>query len=146
VRRGYSRPERGGLPRLIRSQLTSLVVPTKFGWDGHVFKADEARIYRVVEKMVRGLYYHHSGTVLPPETPVLVTPGDFLDPAKALQDTADLWRSLSGQSLGGTVLSYRYGIAQDRPTASMWFLFFYQSAFFRVVTGVTKDDFEDDNY
>ncbi len=58
---------------------------------------------------------------------------------KALKDTEDLRVAASVGSLGGSTFQYAYLIANDRPYASGWWLLFYNSILFTVVTGISSD-------
>jgi len=99
---------------------------------GHApgIRLDTDRFYPVMEKIVRGLYTHHRGAILP-------TNGRFnWKINEALQGgMAELFQNAAtGREFPG-VLEYRYGVATDEKTVmTIWWLRFYGGITFRCVT------------
>ena len=133
-----------GLSRLLASQRRLISVKGESGQvveNVPVLEVDRQRIERVVKKIVRGLYYHHESKILGPDEPLMVAV-DLLDPESGLEKTFDIWKLTEPHELGRGTLSYRYGVADGRPAASVWWLVFYSGAVFTVITGVTEDEAE----
>lgn len=80
-----------------------------------------ARVYRtVIEKTIRGLYYHHFGESLGRSALVRASMSRGLT-VEAIENT----RLLHQQEIGGEALIYRYGRAEDSPLDSVWIFQFY---------------------
>jgi hypothetical protein len=92
--------------------------------------AESARIDRVLEKMTRGLYLHHTGRRLGE----VELSNFFISPmtTSRLVDLTPVLTSPTHQI--GDVVTYRYGIAADDPTFSVWFPRFYEKAIFVVAS------------
>jgi hypothetical protein len=75
---------------------------------------------RVVERTVRGLYYHHFGEILGVKADVVVRWRVDLT-ARVLEAA----REYHLASIGGNALIYRYGRVSDAPLHSFWLLEFY---------------------
>lgn len=74
----------------------------------------------VIERMVRGLYFHHFGEVLAPDTQVSTKWFN--------QPDEEFLRSLVGLRkcvVGNNQFIYLYGRAEDYPPASVWYFEFY---------------------
>jgi len=81
-------------------------------WDSQAHKA-------IMEKIIRGLYFVHSGTVLPPGAEVK---SQWLkELPKGLPDFAT-WPSGSS---GGNAFQYKYSYAAEDPKHSVWVFCFY---------------------
>lgn len=91
--------------------------------------ADEARIDRVIEKIVRGLYYHRTREPL----------GDvqftirLFDRVAAPEDVRNLVLAFPLEAVGQTV-SYRFGYAKDDPRHTVTATRFYESGIFVALT------------
>lgn len=75
-----------------------------------------------LERMVRGLYWHHYRSVLGLGAACEVTMLNHL-PKDFIQDSSD-WVTTD---VGGGVFTYRFARAEDRPLFSVWVLQFFQS-------------------
>jgi len=74
----------------------------------------------VIERIVRGLYYHHFGEVLPPQAKVF--PKWFSEPNEEfLQTMNDLTKNI----IGNNQFVYFYGRSENDPTKSVWYFEFY---------------------
>jgi hypothetical protein len=74
----------------------------------------------VIERIVRGLYFHHFGEVLSPDAEV--SPKWFNQPDE------DFLKTLSGLKkniVGDNQFVYLYGRAKEHPPASVWYFEFY---------------------
>ena len=80
-----------------------------------------ARTYiSVIEKTIRGLYYHHYGDVLGPSADVHASMSHA-----PTEEFMELTKELKQNSIGGDALIYRFGRAVDSPLYSIWSLQFY---------------------
>lgn len=75
----------------------------------------------VLDRTVRGLYFHHFGHILGPRVACRVAP------LKSLSgEIAPILDMMAVGSVGGDSLIYRYGRASDSPLDSIWLLLFYK--------------------
>ena len=92
-----------------------------------------ARLYNTVfGRTTRGLYFHHTGRLLPPQVRVQVWP---------LTSTPDLevLQPLIQQEVAGGALSYWYGVAAEEPHSSLWLYRFYAQHWIQACTGGACD-------
>jgi hypothetical protein len=90
------------------------------------------RIGRVVERIVRGLLWHHYRILTTASTEILVYRGQDV-PFEVAQiintSTTSSW-------IGGSIFQYRHGVARDGRDSSIWALQFYTRAdFIAIVKG-----------
>lgn len=91
------------------------------------------RAKRVVEKIVRGLYFHQYHVPLPNEKEVLV---EFLNTESKSELARKNNNSLHpGNKAWPGVFEYRHNSARQDPEESMWLMMFYSSIYFFAVTG-----------
>ncbi len=94
------------------------------------FRLETGRVRRVVERIVRGLLWHHFKTVPTVETEA----NTYIDPD--VQPVLNiLTNDLRLAGIGGDVFRYRYGRASDGPDYSMWWLCFYTRTTFLTILG-----------
>ena len=94
---------------------------------GHAFEGENARIKRVVVRIIRGLLWHHYGVKTDPETVFdLYVDADVTPIMETLQLT-------NISSIGGTAFQYRHSMATDDPGSSIWWLRFYEHRHFLVI-------------
>jgi hypothetical protein len=93
------------------------------------------RLYQAVfERTTRGLFFHHSGRILPSSTRVTV------EPLRGTRDlTGSLYEKFSENSIGGTACVYKYLMEADFPEASLWIYSFYGGSYVAVATGEAAD-------
>ena len=99
---------------------------------GHApgIRLETGRFYPLMEKIVRGLYTHHRGNILP----VNVRFNWAINEALVGGRAALFQAAASGRDFP-RVLEYRYGVASDEKTVmTIWWLRFYGGATFRCVT------------
>jgi hypothetical protein len=77
---------------------------------------------KVVEKIIRALYFHHFREVLGHRVEVKISPVREIP-----QPTGDSIRSWQYNSVGGDQFIYRYARANDVPLRSVWLLVFYRN-------------------
>lgn len=97
---------------------------------GLAFHVPVATYQRVFERTTRGLYFFHTGRVLPPSVPVEAI---MLAGIPDL-DTDDI-RQLSIEVVGGGACVYRFGIVPDQHDCSVWVYEFHQAHWALVHTG-----------
>jgi len=124
-------------PKLRRDLIRTLVRRVEFRSPaglilGHApgVRFDRDRMYPMLEKIVRGLYHHHTGRLLLPKTEFFWGLNETL--VGGLATLFD--QSAAGLSYPG-VFECRYGVAADETTEkTMWWLRFYDSVVFRCLT------------
>jgi len=88
------------------------------------------RTEKVMQKIVLGLYYHHTGTRLPNDVEMTV----YFQPDKLLEDLLQL-RQYSGYY--GNTISYAGAVTAEGD--SVWWLSFYKSVLIIVTVLTTKE-------
>lgn len=90
---------------------------------GYAFKVDQERVQTVVEKIVKGLYFHEKGVPLKEQYSV----GDFILNPKLDETMLDQVCLLPIRIIGdGKVFSYRYFIYSKDENITAWFLIFFE--------------------
>jgi hypothetical protein len=88
---------------------------------------------RVLERITRGLYFFHTGRILPVNVAVFAT---------MLADTPDMEtediRRLKIESVGAGACIYRYEIVPDDADRSLWIYGFHEAHWAMVTTGAVK--------
>jgi len=87
----------------------------------------------IIERTVRGLYYHHYGDILGNE--VVVSPKWFNRPDK---NFVSMLKGLPVNHIGERQVSYTYGRAEESPLNSIWFFEFYERHWAGATTGPVK--------
>lgn len=128
VHPSFNRPERDGLRKLLLANSRDIYLPSNHGFVlTAILKADGARMDRVAEKIVRGLYYHETKKkkVMPPDAKMQFS----WQPKEWLPDLA-----LSGPwgDVDPKVFLYHYVITPDH-SRSIWWMVFYKSFMYVVV-------------
>lgn len=105
---------------------------------GHI-DVDLRRIRKVVERIVRGLYYHHRRQRLPPECRVTVNSAESFEDSDAaavekLREVVRWAMSAEKHVLPRGVLEYRFRETTRDPACAVWLLAVYQTVPFVVVT------------
>ncbi len=113
------------------SRIGILDIPKVDGTLGRRMAFPADRIGRVVHRMVRGLYEHHTGSPLPPNTNFV-----FENPVIQSTDFFDLmpYEGRIGVEFLGNQVAYAWGVAADAPKASMWYFNFHDELFILVIT------------
>ncbi|PYV29330.1 MAG: hypothetical protein DMG22_23290 [Acidobacteria bacterium] len=126
TRRGYKRN-----PKML-TDIKARMIPVRAG--KHVLAGlqfDRRRTDRVLIKIAKGLFFHHTGSSFPVETIV-----ETLH-AQQIGHIEDLIRGLPFRGRWGVTFSYLGGVANDDPGVGMWILNFYVSQVFIVSFGAT---------
>jgi hypothetical protein len=134
VFRGLAKPQKTKFKRRILGNMRQLTIRTFAGlYVGNALgiNVDLIRLDRVVERVTRGLYWHHHDHVrLPDDHEVIVWSEDGLrgiTPADVLQLRSTLIDPIlnnPARSIGRDVLHYRYAYG-DREHVTGWLLEFY---------------------
>jgi len=143
VRRSLRRSDLGGM-KLRRDLVRTLIPRLEFRSPSGLYvgnspgvQFDATRVYPLLQKMVRGLYHHHTGRFLPTEAPF----------AWGLNERpVGMLETIFAQSVLGlsypAVFEYRYRIvADDRGELSVWWLRFYEGWIFRCATDTESSAF-----
>ena len=87
------------------------------------------RIARVLEKTVRGLYWHRTKQRVPPDA-------QFVCPKESIQDAdfLDILRTVPKWTVGdGSIFRYAFAVEGDDPRYQVWWLLFYANHVLQVV-------------
>jgi hypothetical protein len=85
---------------------------------------------RVFERTTRGLYFFHTGRILPADVPISVT---MLAGTPNLE--TDEIRVLNIETVGNSACVYRYGVAPEDVDSSLWIYELHQAHWALVTTG-----------
>jgi len=112
--------------------ISSILMPFGNRQWGHPVKLDVIPIRTVVKKIARGLHWHTTGEVLPPDVEVdmyFLKQGENLNPeVKTILNDHGRW-VVSGNG----IFQAQYGIPYDEKLTSMWLLRFYDQDCFSVI-------------
>lgn len=109
------------------------------------YDVDLQRIFGIVEKTVRGLFFHETGRRLHPSYGVATQSDDTLrhEPAEFLEELRQTILFPLAQKLpkaiGRGAFSYRFHVTEEDPFCSVWVLTFYGQVGFLCLTGSTRD-------
>lgn len=127
VRRSYLRRP------AIHSDLLGRTFPIRVGISAlTAIRFEKTRTNRVLEKIAKGLVYHHYGRRLPEGTACEV----YLT-ERAPQSVLAILPRLPCRGRFGSTFSYIGGMAGDKPNTGMWLLIFYVSRVFTVSFGLS---------
>ena len=100
---------------------------------------DIDRLSKVINRTVRGLYFHHQKQALPPDHMIssyclhftkhwsAATREDVLDAISPLAHVKE-------HQIGNETFTYRFTLDQHEPSVSVWFLRFYAGISFLALT------------
>jgi hypothetical protein len=91
----------------------------------------------VVERTVRGLYFHHTGRILGDRYPLTVQ--WLMDLNDELYGMTNDW---STGTMGDPALVYKYTICTDDPSVTVWVLQFFQKTWSIVISNPDEGDVE----
>jgi hypothetical protein len=138
--RASFRPGWDGLRRRLAANTREIYLPSSEGFvRTGVLEADSVRINRVLEKIVRALFYHLTRRAMPQRTRM----DFFWQPRDWLRDIALRARLVN---IDPEVFSCRYAIATEGSVEiSMWWMLFYQSSMVIVAAEacIEPDEVED---
>ena len=126
-------PQKRGLAKMMLTSFTKVPVYSRGGLylgNAGSLSLDIARIQRAVDRIIRGLFYHHMNKRLPTTGSVSIF-SDWFDPIlpEELRDrvetASEFLRSVEPIVVGSGVFCYRYRIIEDEAYGSIWWLSFY---------------------
>lgn len=146
IYRSWQRPKGRGLPTAIFNTLRDVRVRSSEGVDRGTmpaFEVDPTRMSRVLERIVRGLYFVETGQTFPLNHQVTVHTGferHLEIQAKASEMLAGRPRTVIGEHI------FMYSWAHTSETTTIWLLAFYDVVPFLVLTidPVKLPDWSDD--
>jgi hypothetical protein len=147
VFRSLSRTKATGLRKKVISDTIIVDVKTKSGiflGKRLGYNVDMDRIRKVVQRIVRGLYFIESGNPLGINNEVRVWVEEDLQeqPLKVLQQFQETifkpLATLSPKIIGNNVFIYRYQITKENPLVSIWLMSFYEHIPFLAITAPTN--------
>lgn len=109
--------------------------------DRLAFEVDLVRLFRVVERTVKGLYFKETERRLPDGYDVRVHSDETLatlDPGDLEEDTRNViepLKRLPPKVIGNDVFQYRHWVAPEEPGISVWLLTFFGRISFLAMTG-----------
>jgi hypothetical protein len=133
VMRGFHRPESQRFKTSVLKKVIPVDIRSEAGLylgTGEAMLQDAQRIYKVVNRIVRGLYVHRTGEILPADWPIS---SDLMNPAK-LRPFVKLFNIRFFSIGNGTFLYGSKHLAEDQREALFW-LIFYNSTHFWGYTG-----------
>jgi hypothetical protein len=144
-----NRPRAEGMKRGLLADWRNVDVTTPHGiylGSRAAFEVDMRRICRVIERIVRGLYFRESGHCLPQEHGAKVISNEMLseqDPGTIEEMRKTIIEPLAAirpRIVGRNTFSYRYWLS-DVPGTSAWGLVFFGKVQFVALTGpnATRD-------
>lgn len=148
ILRSLERHEATGFKKSFLSDIRSIWLRTPAGiYLGKrlAFEVDLHRIFRVVEKSVRGLFFHETGNRLHPSYVVNIHSSETLEECSAelleeLKQT--IWiplEQLSPRIIGNGAFAYSCHIPEEDPFFSVWSLTFYEKVSFLCLTGPMRE-------
>jgi hypothetical protein len=108
------------------------------------FRLDTSRLQRTVNRMIRGLYYHETTSLLPVGDFVRSLPyAHFLEQYKTSEEKAEMMAALVSlpPQFIGDAFAYRYLVIDRDRQLSLWNLLFYRRIEF---VGITSDSNDPD--
>jgi hypothetical protein len=141
AKRTYEYSKNNKLRKNIRSKLGNVSVVTPAGiclgeTPAISFKAQDIR--PVIEKITRGLFYHHSGTILASDAKIEILEikqSSPVNPGTGFNnDVFEMCAPHMKTGIIGDEFCYKFGIAEDAENCSMAFYQFYNSFFVTVIT------------
>jgi hypothetical protein len=146
--RSLERPEATLFKRSFLSDMRSIQLRTPAGiYLGRrlAFDVDLSRIFRVVEKSIKGLFFYETGHRLHPLYEVDIQSNETLNeyPLEVLKE----WKQtillplahLSPKTIGEGIFAYRFHITEEDPFVSAWLLTFYEQVSFLGLTGPMRE-------
>ena len=88
------------------------------------------RFNKVIRRITRGFYYHHTGKNLPFEYDIRVTK---INP-KLNENQMNVFKYIKLHSIGKDIFQYRYIIDEENTFHSIWFYMFYKELFIIATT------------
>ena len=142
VLKALTRPEASGLKQALLNDWRNVDVTTKGGiFLGRrtAFEVDMNRIARVVQRIVRGLYYHEVNTPLSGGVKIVSNENLSEQEPDVIRDMEEtIIKPLAAvvpKIIGRDAFSYRHWISPIDPAVSVWGLIFFSNVQFVALTG-----------
>jgi hypothetical protein len=91
---------------------------------------EKSRINHVIQRIIRGLYWHHHKKVLPPETNFTILKDPHVSGVAEIINNHTVLSMVDKETF-----QYRHGVTDEDPSASIWLLRFYTRTTFLIITG-----------
>lgn len=139
IGRAMNNPKKVGLRRSFDNSIKVTEAFSKYGLfigNKHFLDVKLERLNKVAERIIKGLYYHHTNVILGNDYKSIAYITDCL---KDLSDTQcwenikKLFESLQFEKshlIGNNVFEYKYKIANDNDKISLWIMKFYDKIHF----------------
>lgn len=146
--RSLTRPENITFARAFVQGIRDTEIRTPAGLylgKGGGYVVDHTRVFRVIERVVRGLFYRHHQSQLGADYGVKAFEDSFVDwsavEAEVLKTVQNTARALANQPQIeiGTVFRYSYWTADEDVRVSAWLMKFYNRIVFLAITGPKID-------
>ncbi|NKB80897.1 MAG: hypothetical protein GKS05_03165 [Nitrospirales bacterium] len=141
IKRSLQRPKAQGFRISMLKILKKIPLMTVGGLyyeEGIAMKVDGSRISRVLERVTKGLFYHHFNRPLPTDYSISVHSSDTMEKTpkamNAVLRTINFIKGSPKYSIGDEVFSYSFAVCQDEPNATFWVLGFFNTKPFWVFT------------
>jgi hypothetical protein len=94
--------------------------------DGFAVRLQHVEHKRTMERIVRGLYFHHFGEMLGPAVQLDIYMREQANKTAFDEFVRGLVSKMAQGSVGGNQFMYRYGRAAEEPLVSAWLLLFHK--------------------
>lgn len=133
VIRKLGTPQKLGLAKTMLSSFAKEPMYTPAGLylgEAGSLNVDVARIQRVLDRIVRGLFFHHLSKRLPKTGSISVVSDWFVpdlpgEVRTSVEAVLDFLSTAEPTVIGSGVFCYRYRIIEEEPYGSVWWLSFY---------------------
>lgn len=143
VKRAFQKPEKHAFRNMILKNIVPVGVHSKdddFLGTALAYDVDADRLRRVVTKLIRGLFYHETNTVLPQSAQIVALwEGEVL---QFSEDTKNMWIQMYTSAfdqppkvIGDGTFAYQFLLFNEDSNASVWSFAFYESVYF---LGISK--------
>jgi hypothetical protein len=126
--RSFDKPRKRGFRTFVNRSLELLEVTTEAGmFLGHQpsIKIEQARVNRVGQRIVRGLFFHEQGEPLPPDYEVIFALQQLRNPG--LEKSLAGFRFPTPKYPQGKVFAYTWVAVPEDRWSSIWFMVFFET-------------------
>lgn len=131
--RSLQRPQARGLRIAMLRNRTRFPLTSPAGviYEGTALKTDFTRERKVIERFVKGLFYHEFQKPHPNDNSISVYSTRHMDKGKedlnSVLELINFIKPENKKTIGNEVFSYGYAIADDHPNGTFWVLTFYKA-------------------
>jgi hypothetical protein len=116
------------------------IEPNVYLYDTASFQFDLSRFSRVMKKMVRGLYAHHLGELMPDDYGLVTLPRADQESFQFMKSRIESSNPSAVFNPGGRFnVTYRFGTGSKHPLGNNWLFVFYRRYSFYVHAGPKGD-------